>query len=109
MSAEIISKDFFISLEKIKGAADIDEACVIATKDARKGEAVKAVIVARDPDNPPDTQELKEWCRGNMAAYKAPTVIEFVDALPKSGSGKVMWRALTEAEFTKFVDDPSPQ
>ena len=87
---------------------DIDEACVIATKDARKGEAVKAVIVARDPNNPPKIQGLREWCRGNMAAYKAPTVIEYVDALPKSGSGKVMWRALTEAEFTKFVDDPSP-
>ena len=86
---------------------DIDEACIIGTKDARKGEAVKAVIVARDPNNPPEIQEIKEWCRGNMAAYKAPTVIEYVNALPKSGSGKVMWRALTEAEFTKLVDDPS--
>ena len=46
---------------------------------------------------------------GNMAAFKAPTVIEYVDALPKSGSGKVMWRAMTEAEFTKFVGDPPPQ
>jgi fatty-acyl-CoA synthase len=33
-----------------------------------------------------------------MAAYKCPTEIEFVEALPKSGSGKVMWRALTDKE-----------
>ena len=40
---------------------DIDEACVIATKDARKGEAVKVFIVARDPNNPPEIKKLKEW------------------------------------------------
>ena len=38
------------------------------------------------------------WCKDNMAAYKYPRVVQFVDALPKSGSGKVMWRALQEAE-----------
>ena len=86
---------------------EIDEVCVIATKDARKGEAVKALVVARDPKNPPNKQEITEWCRGNMATYKAPNIIEYVEALPKSGSGKVMWRALTEAEFVKFADDPS--
>ncbi len=36
-----------------------------------------------------------------MAAYKIPRIIEFVDALPKSGTGKVMWRALQEAENAK--------
>ena len=35
-----------------------------------------------------------------MAAYKAPRLVEFVDALPKSGSGKVMWRLLQEAART---------
>ena len=87
---------------------EIDEACIIATKDTRKGEAVKAVIMARDPKKSPETQELKEWCRDNMATDKAPTIIEYVEALPKSGSGKVMWRALTGAEFARFLDDPSP-
>jgi fatty-acyl-CoA synthase len=33
-----------------------------------------------------------------MAVYKAPKKVEFLEALPKSGSGKVMWRALQEAE-----------
>jgi fatty-acyl-CoA synthase len=43
------------------------------------------------------------WCRENMAVYKAPRLVEFVDALPKSGSGKVMWRSLQEAEMAKPV------
>ncbi len=36
-----------------------------------------------------------------MAAYKVPRIIEFVDALPKSGSGKIMWRELQERENAK--------
>ena len=34
-----------------------------------------------------------------MAAYKVPKIVEFVDALPKSATGKVMWRALQEKEL----------
>jgi fatty-acyl-CoA synthase len=36
-----------------------------------------------------------------MAAYKVPRLVEFVDELPKSGTGKVMWRALQEREAAK--------
>jgi len=43
-------------------------------------------------------QEIIDWCRDHMAVYKVPRVVEFADALPKSGSGKVMWRSLQEAE-----------
>jgi hypothetical protein len=39
-------------------------------------------------------QEIIDWCRENMAVYKVPRVVQFADSLPKSGSGKVMWRAL---------------
>jgi fatty-acyl-CoA synthase len=39
-----------------------------------------------------------DWAREHMAAYKVPRIVEFVDALPKSGSGKVMWRFLQERE-----------
>ena len=42
--------------------------------------------------------EIINWCKENMAAYKYPRVVQFVDALPKSGAGKVMWRTLQEAE-----------
>ena len=43
-------------------------------------------------------QDIIDWCRDNMAVYKVPRVVQFVDALPKSGSGKVMWRLLQEKE-----------
>ncbi|PBI92820.1 Long-chain-fatty-acid--CoA ligase [Variovorax boronicumulans] len=76
----------------------IQEACVIATRDAYRGESVKALVVLRPVQPPVSAQDIIDWCAANMAAYKAPRVVQFVDALPKSGSGKVMWRALQEAE-----------
>jgi fatty-acyl-CoA synthase len=77
----------------------IVEACVIATKDSYRGESVKAVVVLRPAFvGKVSEADIVAWCRENMAVYKVPRVVQFVDALPKSGSGKVMWRALQEAE-----------
>ena len=81
----------------------IQEACIISTKDAYRGESVKAVVVLRGTHKGQVTeQEIIDWCRETMAVYKVPRVVEFIDALPKSGSGKVMWRALQEAEMAKI-------
>jgi fatty-acyl-CoA synthase len=78
------------------------EACVIASKDAHRGETVKAVVVLRPAHKGKVTEhEIIEWTRQNMAVYKHPRVIEFVDALPKSATGKVQWRALQEAELAR--------
>lgn len=80
----------------------IQEACVIPTRDAYRGESVKAVVVLRQGhQGQVSEQDIIDWCRDNMAVYKVPRVVQFVDALPKSGSGKVMWRALQEAEAAK--------
>ncbi len=76
----------------------IQEACIIATKDAYRGESVKAVVVLRATHKATTEQDIIDWCRDTMAVYKVPRVVQFVDVLPKSGSGKVMWRALQEAE-----------
>ena len=76
----------------------IQEACVIGTRDAYRGESVKAVVVLRASHAHTTEQDIMDWCHDNMAAYKVPRAVLFVDALPKSGSGKVMWRALQEAE-----------
>jgi fatty-acyl-CoA synthase len=76
----------------------IQEACIISTKDAYRGESVKAVVVLRPSHAHTTEAEIIDWCRENMAVYKVPRVVQFVDALPKSGSGKVMWRSLQEAE-----------
>jgi len=43
-------------------------------------------------------QDIIAWSRGCMAAYKYPRVVEFVDALPKSPVGKILWRELQERE-----------
>ena len=78
------------------------EACIIATKDAYRGESVKAVVVLRSThQDQVSAQDIMDWCRENMAVYKVPRSVEFIDALPKSGSGKVMWRMLQEAEMEK--------
>jgi len=78
------------------------EACVIAAQDEKRGETVKAFIVLReDMRGQVDEAGIIAWARDHMAAYKSPRIIEFVDALPKSGSGKVMWRALQELENSK--------
>lgn len=77
----------------------IQEACIIATQDAYRGESVKAVVVLRaSHKGQVSGQDIIDWCRENMAVYKIPRAVQFVDALPKSGSGKVMWRTLQEAE-----------
>jgi fatty-acyl-CoA synthase len=76
----------------------VQEACIIATKDSYRGESVKAVVVLRATHRETTEQDMIDWCRANMAVYKVPRIVQFVDALPKSGSGKVMWRALQEAE-----------
>ena len=77
----------------------IQEACIISTRDAYRGETVKAVVVLRAAAKGQTSEDdIINWCREHMAAYKYPRVVQFVDALPKSGSGKVMWRELQEAE-----------
>ena len=77
----------------------IQEVCVIAAADARRGETVKAVVVLKPGARGNTTeQDIIDWTRGEMAAYKYPRIVEFVDELPKSGSGKIMWRALQEME-----------
>ena len=77
----------------------IQEACIISTQDAYRGESVKAVVVLRAAAKGNTSEaDIINWCKDNMAAYKYPRVVQFVDALPKSGSGKVMWRSLQEAE-----------
>ena len=82
----------------------IQEACVVSTQDSYRGESVKAVVVLRPAYcGKVSEQDIIGWCHDNMAVYKAPRTVQFVDALPKSGSGKVMWRLLQDAESRTLV------
>jgi fatty-acyl-CoA synthase len=77
----------------------IQEACVISAHDDYRGETVKAVVVLRaGQEGKVSEQDIIDWCRDNMAVYKAPRIVQFASTLPKSGSGKVMWRVLQEAQ-----------
>jgi fatty-acyl-CoA synthase len=77
----------------------VQEACIISARDAYRGETVKAVVVLRTEAKGKTTaDDITNWARENMAAYKVPKLVQFVDALPKSGSGKVMWRLLQDQE-----------
>jgi fatty-acyl-CoA synthase len=77
----------------------IQEACVIAAKDEYRGETVKALVVLREAHKGKVTaDDIIEWTRANMAHYKCPRIVQFVDSLPKSATGKVQWRVLQEAE-----------
>jgi fatty-acyl-CoA synthase len=78
---------------------DIQEACVIGTRDTLRGETVKAIVVLKDGAKArADAEDIVSWARDHMAAYKVPRIIQFVDSLPKSGTGKVQWRMLQERE-----------
>ncbi|HSN20803.1 MAG TPA: long-chain fatty acid--CoA ligase [Usitatibacter sp.] len=90
---------------------DIQEACVIAARDARRGETPKAVVVLK-PDRRGHTsaEQIIAWAHQRMAAYKAPTLVEFVDSLPKTATGKLQWRLLQERENARAAGraDPAP-
>jgi fatty-acyl-CoA synthase len=76
----------------------VQEACVIASPDERRGETVKALVVLRAGHEATTADEIIAWARDEMAAYKCPHTIEFMESLPKSGSGKVLWRLLQKRE-----------
>ncbi|MBC3920930.1 long-chain fatty acid--CoA ligase [Undibacterium sp. CY18W] len=78
----------------------IQECCIISAHDAYRGETVKAVIVKK-PGSDITAEEIMTWAHDKMAAYKVPKFVDFVDSLPKSGTGKVMWRTLQEKESAK--------
>jgi fatty-acyl-CoA synthase len=68
---------------------------VIATRDPYRGESVKALIVLRTGlAEPPTPQAISDWAREHMAVYKVPRLVEFVEQLPKSATGKLLWRRL---------------
>ena len=79
----------------------VAQVAVIGIDDAQKGQAVKAVVIARKGAPAVSAQELIDWCREQMSVYKAPKEIEFRDALPTTGTGKVLRRLLKDAPKEK--------
>lgn len=81
------------------GHPAIQEVCIISSPDERRGETAKAVVVRAAGHETVSAEEIMAWCQQNMSAYKCPKQIAFVDSLPKSPTGKILWRALQEEEW----------
>jgi fatty-acyl-CoA synthase len=79
----------------------IQEACIIGTPDGYRGETVKAVVVLKSNQKDTSSKDIIDWARERMAAFKVPRVVEFVEELPKTATGKILWRKLQEEENRK--------
>ena len=80
----------------------IREACVIGARDDYRGETVKALIVLKkEARDSVAAQDITAWARERMAAFKVPRVVQFVEELPKTATGKIFWRKLQEEENRK--------
>ncbi|WP_019415582.1 long-chain fatty acid--CoA ligase [Paenisporosarcina sp. TG20] len=80
----------------------IQQACVVGIPDPRRGETVKAFVILNEGlEGKVSEEEIIEWSKHEMAAYKYPRVIEFRKTLPTTSSGKILWRKLKDEEQEK--------
>ncbi len=71
------------------------EVAAVGVPDDRSGEAVKLVVVRKDPALTAD--DIKNFCRSELTGYKQPRIIEFREELPKSNVGKILRRELRDS------------
>ena len=75
----------------------ISQVAVIGIEDERMGEVAKAFVVLK-PDQDLNSDSLLQWSKENMANYKVPRFVEFVQDLPTNAAGKIMKYLLKESE-----------
>ena len=73
--------------EVLYASPKIMEACTVGVPDPKRGETVKAFVVLK-PGESMTAEEVIEYCRKSLAPYKVPTLVEFVDEIPRTAVGK---------------------
>ncbi len=76
--------------------AAVEEAAVLGVEDTEFGQRLKAFVVVREGQSA-DEAELKAYVKSNLASYKVPREVVFLDELPRNATGKVVKRELAEA------------
>jgi len=77
------------------------EACTIGIPDEYRGETVKAYVVLKEGESATE-EEIIQFCKENLGAYKVPKGIEFIDELPKSAIGKILRRDVRKLHMEKY-------
>ena len=87
-STEVLDEGGYFDLTTLDAGSDL------------RRETVLALVVLK-PQVTVSEEDLLAWCREAMATYKAPRLIRFVEQLPKSGTGKILWRELQAQEHER--------
>jgi acyl-CoA synthetase (AMP-forming)/AMP-acid ligase II len=77
----------------------VAEVAVVGVPDDTWGESVKAVVVLK-PDQSGTGEEIIQLCKDNLASYKKPKSVDFVNALPKTAIGKILRREVKSRYWT---------
>lgn len=78
----------------------IDDVAVIGVPSVKWGETVKAIVVRKSLAHDLSAADVIAYAKANLAGYKCPTSVDFVDELPRNASGKVLKRVLREQHTT---------
>jgi 2-aminobenzoate-CoA ligase len=108
----IISAGYNISGPEVEGVLlehpKVKECAVVGAPDPERGMLVKAFVVLRKPDDgsAATVKELQDFVKNQIAPYKYPRAVEFVEALPRTETGKVQRFKLREQEHIKATQTP---
>ncbi|BCO34212.1 class I adenylate-forming enzyme family protein [Mycobacterium heckeshornense] len=90
---------FPVEVERVlENHPQVAEAAVVGVADQRLGETIRAYIVAANPASRPDVDELRTYCRQQLAGFKVPAQWRFAEALPRNAAGKLMRRQLVSPQ-----------